>query len=306
MFLTLGLDLKVQVFVTDSAFQGFGLKLCWFGCVLLNPLHVLLVNFLCEPFLLVQYPLTDDGLHLGRLWLDFLLSLVGFVFPVQSDEEIFIFSTDDSPAVLGSALALLTLVRVKQREIVIVADFFTRQNIFQSKKSHPWQSSDCPFLHFTVGGAGVVNKPALRARPVGINHDLVVHGEAVVVVVPLVPRQHPPLKLPGAADLARVLQDEAVLGDALPGSHAPALLGRHEPLQPGGVELPLDHHVGALDAIHAGPGLALRVSGSVNAARPAGRLSLLWLLAVADVRLVVPQPVPLPDVYKMSRLNCIE
>ena len=151
---------------------------------------------------------------------------------------------------------------------------------------------DRPLLHLAVGGAAVVDEPALGSGPLRVNHDLVVHGEAVVVVVPLVPRQHPPLELPGAADLARVLQDEAVLGDALPGSHTPALLGRHEPLQPGGVELPLDHHVGALDAVHAGPGLALRVSGSVDAARPAGRLSLLRLLAVADVWLVIKN---LPD-----------
>ena len=42
MFLTLGLNLEVQVFVADSAFQGFGLKLWWFWCVLLNILHVVL------------------------------------------------------------------------------------------------------------------------------------------------------------------------------------------------------------------------------------------------------------------------
>ena len=128
----------------------------------------------------------------------------------------------------------------------------------------------------------------------GVNHDLVVHGEAVVVVVPLVPHQHSSLKLGGAADLARVLQDEAALGNALSCPHAPALLGRHEPLEPGGVLLALDHHVGALGAIHTGAGLTLRIGGPVNAARAAGRLSLLRLLAVTNVGFIISQPISLP------------
>ena len=66
-----------------------------------------------------------------------------------------------------------------------------------------------------------------------------------MVGVPLVPHQHPLLKLGGRAHVPRVLEDQAAAGDGLPGPHAPTLLLGHEPFQARGVLALLDLLVAA-------------------------------------------------------------
>ena len=241
------------------------------------------------------------GMTVGllRLWLG--LRLHSELSILDGDQVILAATPNHSSASLCSTFALLALVCVEQGEVVVVADLLARQDVPQGEESHPGKPTHRPLLHLAVGLTGMIDEPTLGARAVGVNHGLVVDGEAVVVVVRRVPAKHPLLKHLAAANLPCVLQDEAALADALPRPHPPTLLGSHEPLQPRSILPPLDGHVGATRTILANIHVTLIVGRPIDAARPASLLVLLLgSLAAALLSLVVLQQVHLQEIKSVS------
>ena len=126
-------------------------------------------------------------------------------------------------------MASLTLVRVEEREVIVVSQFLVGMDLAAGEKGHPVHPVHRPLLHLTVGLAAVVDETTLTSHPVPIDHHPLAHVEAVVVAVLLVVRVHPLLELFVRDNLPQVFHDERVLLDLRLSLDTPPFVWRHKP-----------------------------------------------------------------------------
>lgn len=130
-------------------------------------------------------------------------------------------ATDDAATQLAAALALLTLGRIEQREIVVVRQLFAALDVALREQRHAELTVDRPFLHFAIRRAGMVDEPPVAAHAVAVDDETAVEVEAIVVRVVGVDGTHAFFEFLIGDDLADVFQNEVAAFDRQFRSNAP-------------------------------------------------------------------------------------